>query len=109
MRKLVDLTLIREADAALDRIALEHPELIDHQAACWSAEEVARMVVEPNDPIPISRAAEIIGCHVETLRRAVRRGELKAARIGREYKVSKVDLQAYWIQKGGGELFDKDS
>lgn len=32
-------------------------------------------------------------------------GELRAARLGREYRISRMDLQAFWIAQGGGDLF----
>ncbi|MEN6440887.1 MAG: helix-turn-helix domain-containing protein [Syntrophobacter sp.] len=55
----------------------------------------------------LKEAAEVIGCHKETLRRAIKKGELKAAKVGSDYRMSRSDLAAYWEAKGGGELFEK--
>lgn len=53
----------------------------------------------------LAEAATVLSCHKETLRRAISAGELQAARLGREYRVSRADLQAFWTARGGGELF----
>jgi excisionase family DNA binding protein len=56
----------------------------------------------------LGEAAEVLSCHKETLRRAMRVGELRAARLGREFRISRVDLQAFWTAQGGGALFVPD-
>lgn len=53
----------------------------------------------------LAEAAEVLSCHKETLRRAIQAGELQAARLGREYRISRADLRAFWTAQGGGELF----
>ena len=53
----------------------------------------------------LAEAAAVLSCHKETLRRAIQAGELQAARLGREYRISRLDLQAFWVTQGGGELF----
>lgn len=53
----------------------------------------------------LSEAADILSCHSETLRRAIKDGVLSAARLGREYRISRNDLQTFWSERGGGELF----
>lgn len=53
----------------------------------------------------LAEAADVLSCHKETLRRAIQAGELQAARLGREYRISRADLQAFWTVQGGGELF----
>ena len=53
----------------------------------------------------LAEAADVLSCHKETLRRAIQAGELQAARLGREYRISRADLQAFWTAQGGGELF----
>ena len=55
----------------------------------------------------LAEAAELLRCHKETLRRAVIDGSLQAARLGRSYRISRMDLQRFWIEHGGGELFDR--
>ena len=43
-------------------------------------------------------------CHKETLRRAIKSGELLAAKLGKSYRISKTELEEFWQAKGGGEL-----
>lgn len=56
----------------------------------------------------LSEASVLLSCHKETLRRAIMEGRLRAAKLGRGYRISRVDLQAFWTAMGGGELFDRD-
>lgn len=51
-------------------------------------------------------AAELLSCHTATLRRAIQDGELRAARVGKRFRVSKTDLEDFWIARGGGALFE---
>jgi excisionase family DNA binding protein len=53
----------------------------------------------------VAEAAGLLNCHAETLRRAIHDGFLRAARLGREYRLSRSDLQAFWSARGGGQLF----
>ena len=50
-----------------------------------------------------ARAAELLSCHPETLRRAIRSGDLPA-QDGRPYRISAVELKKWWRATGGGEL-----
>lgn len=54
----------------------------------------------------LAEAATLLSCHRETLRRAVRNGQLRAAKLGRGFRISRVDLEAFWTASGGGTLFD---
>ena len=54
----------------------------------------------------LKEAGRLLGCNRETLRRAIKRGELKASKIGGDYRVSRAELQEYWLSRGGGKLFD---
>jgi excisionase family DNA binding protein len=59
----------------------------------------------------LHEVAELLKVHVETVRRAVRAGELKAAAPGlgkgkgSDLRVSRIELARWWRAKGGGELF----
>ena len=57
----------------------------------------------------LSEAAEVLRCDEQTLRRAIKAGTLRAARIGRNYVVGRPDLAAFYAAKGGGQLFDPDA
>jgi excisionase family DNA binding protein len=60
----------------------------------------------------LHEVAELLKVHVETVRRAVRAGDLKAAAPGlgkgkgSDLRVSRVELARWWRAKGGGDLFD---
>ena len=56
----------------------------------------------------LGEASQLLSCHKETLRRAITEGRLQAAKLGRGYRISRMDLQAFWTAMGGGELFDRD-
>jgi excisionase family DNA binding protein len=53
----------------------------------------------------VKEAADFLECHVETIRRAIKKGELKAAFLGKTYRISKESLEEYFKAKGGGRLF----
>lgn len=53
----------------------------------------------------LAEAAVLLSCHAETLRRAIKNGTLHAARLGREYRISRMDLQTFWSARGGSDLF----
>ncbi len=65
------------------------------------------MAMAPKTTFTLAEAAALLSCHPETLRRAVRDGELRAAKLGRGYRISRPDLEAFWTSSGGGELFPK--
>jgi excisionase family DNA binding protein len=55
----------------------------------------------------LGEAADLLSCHKETIRRAIKDGTLRAAKLGRGYRVSRADLEAFWSSMGGGALFEK--
>ena len=59
----------------------------------------------------LAGAAKVIGVTPPTLRKAILRGELKAAiyrEKRRSYRISKVDLEEWYRQRGGGNLFEEE-
>lgn len=50
-------------------------------------------------PLTPTQAADIAGCHPETIRRAIEAGKLKGGRIGRYYGVT-VSALCDWLQDG---------
>jgi excisionase family DNA binding protein len=68
---------------------------------------VSRMSTPPmKTTFTLNEAADLLSCHRETIRRAIRDGELKAAKLGvRDFRISKRELAAFWNARGGGELF----
>jgi len=52
-------------------------------------------VDEPVEVFTLRQVARMLACHYETLRRAVRRGELQALQVGRVYRVTTTAVRAY--------------
>jgi excisionase family DNA binding protein len=55
----------------------------------------------------LGEVADMLQVHKETVRRAIKSGELTAAKVGREFRISKYDLERYWAERGGGDLFER--
>jgi excisionase family DNA binding protein len=51
----------------------------------------------------VEQVAELLNLHVKTVRRYVRTGRLKAKRIGKQYRISRADLDDF---AGGGRALD---
>ncbi len=78
----------------------EHPELIEHLVK--SLKKAANNSIEVYTS---KQAAELLQCHEITIRRAIKSGKLKASKIGRDYRISKLDLGRFYREQGGGDLF----
>lgn len=65
------------------------------------------MVDPDKTTFTLAEAAKLLSCHPETLRRAIKDNSLRAARLGRGFRISRPDLQAFWTERGGGDLFEK--
>ncbi len=118
MAKKIDFKAVQESRGRLDKLAREHPELIDksipeaERRRQW--EETLRGVeMTEKNAFTIKEAAERLACHPDTLRRAIKAGKLKAAKLGTDtgkgkgYRISRADLQEYYRSLGGGELFSQ--
>jgi excisionase family DNA binding protein len=53
--------------------------------------------------LTVSEAAKYLRCHPETIRRAVREGRLKAGRLGRDLRISQIELDMFWKTADGRE------
>jgi len=116
--KKIDFKAVQESRARLDELVREHPEMIDksipeaERLQQW--EEILRgMEMTGKNAFSIKEAAELLSCHPDTLRRAIKAGKLKAAKLGtdtgkgKDYRISRADLQEYYRSLGGGELFSQ--
>ena len=65
------------------------------------------MVDKDKVTFSLAEAAEILGLHKEYLRRKIKDGSLKAMKTGKQYIISRPDLQAYYAARGGGKLFEE--
>src|ERR671916_342465 len=48
-----------------------------------------------SDLYTVERAATLLGLHIKTVRGYVRDGKLKATRLGKSYRISRADLEAF--------------
>lgn len=46
-------------------------------------------------PYTVEQVADLLGLHVKTVRNYVRDGRLKAVRIGKQYRITREDLEAF--------------
>ncbi len=102
------MDMVREARRNLERIAREHPELTNMSGD--ASERLLQgvfneMVDRDKLTFSLGEAAEILGLHKEYLRRKIKDGSLKAMKTGKQYIISRADLQAYYSAHGGGKLF----
>ena len=51
-----------------------------------------------------AEAASQARCHIETIRRAVRDGKLRARRVGRNIRIAHVDLETWLSEQRGDSL-----
>ncbi len=102
--KAVDLGRVKKALTRLDAIARDHPELLG-QSTPEQWEETLKEALDNLDVFTIAQAANVLNCHENTVRKAIRTGSLVAARIGRDFRISRSDLERYWQAQGGKELF----
>jgi len=54
----------------------------------------------------LKEAAQILGVNPVTVRRLIHKGVLRAGKVGRDYRLSKADLNEYYQSQGGGKLFE---
>jgi excisionase family DNA binding protein len=87
----------------LDELAKRISALpVDRQEHLVDLMEDAQLAYTP------AEAAKLCAVHPETVRRWIRSGDLPALSIGRDWRISKVELARFWRSRGGGELFPGD-
>lgn len=69
---------------------------------------VDKNVLDDLEVFTIYQAASILNCHPDTLRGAIRVQKLNAAKVGRDWRISKKDLAEYWEAQGGRSLFHEE-
>ena len=66
------------------------------------------MVSKQQKVFTVEEVAAIVRMDEETIRRAIRAKRLRAAKPGRDFRVTEADLEAWWMASGGGPLFGKE-
>lgn len=56
----------------------------------------------------IKEAADVLGVSPQTVRRRLKSGKMKGAKVGHEYRISRADLEEFYQKSGGGRLFPED-
>ena len=66
--------------------------------------------IEKKTTYSVQEAAQLTGRSTETIRRHCADGRMKAAGGGRgnTWRISRVELSAWWERQGGGRLFPED-
>ena len=106
---VVDLGRVRTALRELDKLAAERPALLGPGASVAEWEELLEgLGMDEAKTYGLEEVAELIGVHAETVRRAIRAGDLNAFKVTRNYRVSRAELSRWWASKGGGVLFDDE-
>lgn len=54
---------------------------------------------EENELYTVTEAANLLRVSVRTIRQMIRDGELRAAKVGKEYRIRKSDIEALWKQQ----------
>ncbi len=63
--------------------------------------------MERKQSYTVEGVAGLFNCHYITVIRKIRAGELKAAKFGRDYRISRTELERFWEITGRGKLFEE--
>ena len=77
----------------LDRLAEKIKRLPQHRQE--------QLMSELKAAYSVKEAAEILSVHPETIRRLIREGEIDAAKVGDNWRVSATAINTYWRDRGG--------
>ena len=102
-KKSIDLDRVRWANARLDQLVKDHPELIGETSkADWL--NIIENVLMTQDSYSVEAAADVLNVDIETLRGAIKAGKLRATIAGRGFQISRQDLIDFHRAQGGGKL-----
>jgi len=100
---MIDLDGVRRGDKHLAEAKRLHDEQGQKHRPV-PAQEIAEMAEQT---FTTEEVADLLDVDIQTVRRWCREGELTAAKMGRNYRISRPDLEAFYRSRGGGELFDE--
>lgn len=106
-KKPIDLDRVRKANARLDQLIKEHPELIGEASEKDWLDIIMDTTME-QQVYTVQEAADILKVHPETVKRAIKAGRLKAFKMGKGIRISKPDLAEFYRSYGGGKLFEDE-
>lgn len=106
---VIDWKRVRQADELLDEAERLDPNIRNRPVPIREIMNDRPETTRANRQVTYSLqgAADVVGYSTSTLRRAIQAGEIKAAGGGRgePYRISGVELERWWKNKGGGDLF----
>lgn len=98
MGKTLDMEAIKLARENLARIKRDNPNM-----RAMTMDDLTDAIEA--EVFTVEQVAELLKVHPETIRLAIRRGQLKAAKVGRSFRIARPDLESFYRIRGGGELF----
>jgi excisionase family DNA binding protein len=105
--KQTDFDGVRAGLKQLDSITARHPEVMGIPGSTSPDEWIKTLEGTMRDIYTIQEAAEYFKVHPQTLRRAIAAGRLKAAKFGKDYRITKDDLIAFYRYSGGDKIDTK--
>lgn len=110
MSKKIDMNMVRKARANLEKVRQQYPNtramdeatLEDAVTSNNTSNEQLKATFSPKE------VAELLGTHKETILRAIRKGEIRAALLGKIYRITRAEVDRYFQSKGGSSLFGGD-
>lgn len=61
-----------------------------------------------DEALTVEEVAEILSYAPVTIRRKLRSGELPGVKLDKEWRISRPDLQQWWSEQGGDQLFGEE-
>lgn len=108
MSKVIDLERSKAALSRLEALSQEKPYLFNKTKEQWieALQGVKGMKIEVKDTYSIKEVAEILSVHSDTVRKRIRDGSLKSIKLGKDYRISRIELERFYEAEGGGKLFE---
>ena len=104
--KVIDLNRSKAALNRLNALAKRKPELFNRSMHEWIETLKGVEIMEVKETYSIKEVAEILSVHTDTVRKRIRDGSLKSIKLGKDYRISRIELQRFYELQGGGKLFN---
>lgn len=105
----IDLAAVLASRERLGHLARTNPTLVDDETDRGELVEAwvntLEELMERKPMYSLEEVADMMGVHTETVRRAIKGGGLKAAKLGRSVRISSFELERWFEACGGGTLW----
>ncbi|MDA8307501.1 MAG: helix-turn-helix domain-containing protein [Deltaproteobacteria bacterium] len=106
-KRPIDFERVKRATVRLDAYLANHPDALGERTESeWL--DIVKGVLMDKEIFTVKEVAQIFRVDEETIRRAIRKNRLKAAKVGRDFRISRADLEEYYQDEGGGNLWPAD-